>query len=107
MASSSRVTHPVVIPEAEPDRAEEPQSPQNPLCQALLDQYYRELAKGGVKASSINKELWGIQSPNELVAQIAALEHVRSMGQLQPVLFGLSDFFAALSAWALALDDAL
>jgi len=92
-----------------------PQSPTNPIWQAALEKYYNELAKGGIKAATINKELWNIQSPDELLTQIEGLGNAqedepkltttwtKAMSQLQPILLGLSDF-AALTAWVMGMN---
>lgn len=89
-----------------------PQSPTNPIWQAALEKYYSELAKGGIKAATIDKELWNIQSPDELLAQIEGLGNAqepklttwtKAMTQLQPIVLGLSDF-AALTAWVMGMN---
>ena len=95
-----------------PRSPKSPSSPRSAIWKAALDKYYGELAKGGIKASAIDKDLWNIQSPDELISQISTLEPVqslqssiwtKSLSQLQPVLLSLSNF-AALSAWVLGLD---
>lgn len=90
----------------------EPTSPVSPLWQAAIAKYYNELAKAGIKSSVINKDLWNIQSPDELIAQIEAVSKeqatqsaswTRSLVQLRPVLLGLNDF-AALTSWLMGVN---
>ncbi|KAI0861638.1 hypothetical protein F4860DRAFT_475715 [Xylaria cubensis] len=82
------------------------------IWQAALDKYYDELRKGGIKDSLIDKDLWNIETPEDLVVQIEVLAPLESRGsktwlnalrQLRPILLGLNDF-AALVAWSFGLD---
>ncbi|KAI1294398.1 hypothetical protein F5Y03DRAFT_372923 [Xylaria venustula] len=82
------------------------------IWQAALDRYYDELRKGGIKDSLIEKDLWNVETPADLVVQIEVLTPseargsktwLNALGQLQPILLGLNDF-AALVAWSLGLD---
>ncbi|KXX82641.1 putative disease resistance protein RDL6 [Madurella mycetomatis] len=88
------------------------QSPTSPIWHAALEKYYSELAKGGVKASIINKDLWNIQSPEELITQIETLAPVqdarsntwaKALAQLQPILLGINDF-ATIIAWGMGMN---
>jgi hypothetical protein len=87
-------------------------SPINPLWQAAMAKYYTELAKGGIKSSVIDKDLWKTHSLDELIAQIEAVGNgqvtqaatwTQSLAQLRPVLRGLNDF-AALSSWLMGMN---
>lgn len=87
-------------------------SPTSPIWHAALEQYYGELAKGGVRASVINKDLWNTQSPEELLAQIEALVPVqdirsnawaKTLAQLQPILLGINDFVTII-AWGMGMN---
>lgn len=89
-----------------------PISPISPLWQAAIEKYYTELANGGIEASVIDKHLWKIQSPDELIAQIEAVGKgqatqsatwTKSLAQLRPVLLGLNDF-AALASWLMGMN---
>ena len=95
-----------------PDSPKESSSPTSSIWQAAIEKYYGELAKGGVKAAMIDKELWNIQSPDELIAQIEALTPVQNvksntwikyMAQLQPIILGINDF-AALAALVFGMN---
>ena len=83
-----------------------PSSPNSAIWQAALEKYYRELEKGGISATTIDKEVWNVQSPEDLLAQIEQLRPPQSstwttgIKQLQPVLISLSDF-AEFAAWGL------
>ncbi len=90
----------------------ETRSPTSPIWQAVIERYYSELAKGGIKAATIDKEVWNIQRPDELIAQIGGLSPVQGiqsnvwskvLSRLQPVLLGLNDF-AALTAWVMGMN---
>lgn len=95
-----------------PDDGEDSQSPTSPIWLAAIERYYGELAKGGIKASVIDKDIWNIQSPDELIAQIEALGPVqaiqsnvwaKALRQLQTILLGLNDF-AMLTAWVMGMN---
>lgn len=99
-------------PSTAADGGRDAQSPTSPIWQAALEKYYGELAKGGIKAAMIDREVWNIQSPSELLAQIEKLGPVQdihsntwssALRQLQPVLLGLNDF-AALAAWVMGMN---
>ncbi|KAL2022812.1 hypothetical protein VTK56DRAFT_4628 [Thermocarpiscus australiensis] len=87
-------------------------SPTSPIWQAALEKYYSELARGGIKTTMIDKEVWTIQCPDELLAQIEGLDSVQKMradirsktlSQLHPLLLGLGDF-AALAARVMGMN---
>ncbi|KAI4274018.1 MAG: hypothetical protein L6R35_006367 [Caloplaca aegaea] len=44
------------------------------IWQAAVQKYYNELAKGGLKGANIDKDLWKIKSPIELLDEIRALQ---------------------------------
>jgi hypothetical protein len=87
------------------------QSPSSPIWQAALKKYYAELEKGGMTVATIDRKIWSIQSPGELLAQIESLENAQKPGsawtktllQLQPAFYGLSDF-AALTACVMGMN---
>lgn len=90
----------------------EPTSPASPLWQTAIGKYYTELEKGGIKSSLIDKDLWKIQSPDELIAHIEAVGKegafqsatwTQSLARLRPVLLGLNDF-AALASWLMGMN---
>jgi hypothetical protein len=77
--------------------------PDSSIWQAAVNRYYDELRKGGIKPEVINKDLWDIKSPSDLIAQLEALSAPRSktwtvdLNRLKTVLLALGDF-AALTA---------
>ncbi|KAK4120820.1 hypothetical protein N657DRAFT_658182 [Parathielavia appendiculata] len=90
-------------------------SPTNPVWQAAIEKYYGKLAKGGIKASMIDKDLWDVSGPDELIAQIEALVPIqaaqsnawsKAMSRLQPIVLGLNDF-VAVTAWAVGMNGKL
>ncbi|KAK0616614.1 tpr repeat-containing protein [Immersiella caudata] len=96
----------------EPGHRQRHRAQQSPIWQAALNKCYAELEKGGMKVVTIDKEIWSIQSLSELLTQIEGLENAQGPGspawtktlsQLQPVLYGLSDF-AALTAWVIGMN---
>lgn len=74
-----------------------------------IRKYYDELEKGGIKGSAIDKDLWNIKSPQDLLDQIRALEPPNARGwlgsvrRLETVLLSLNDF-AAVAAFALGMN---
>ncbi|KAK0639179.1 tpr repeat-containing protein [Cercophora newfieldiana] len=89
-----------------------PQSPTSHIWQAALEKYYNELAKGGMSAATIDKDVWNIRTPDELLMQIQGLGNAqeprspawaKTLSQLEPVITGLSDF-AALTAWVMGMN---
>ncbi|KAF4459225.1 hypothetical protein FALBO_14020, partial [Fusarium albosuccineum] len=91
----------------------EPTSPISRIWQAALEKYYTELAKGGIKASVIDKDLWKTQSPEELIAQIEAVGKTQAtqsstwsqaLARLRPILLGLNDF-AALASEFMGMNE--
>ncbi len=86
-----------------------PQSPEHgsKIWKAALQRYYDELANGGYKGHVIDKELWDIKDPEELLNQIRSLpasdRGPEELKALKKVLVGLSDF-VAVAAWALGMN---
>lgn len=79
---------------------------------SAIQKYYDELEKGGFKGPAIDKDLWNIESPMELLDQIRALEPsglgasgtwLGSLPRLESVLLSLNDFMAVI-AWALGMN---
>lgn len=77
-----------------------------------IHRYYDELRKGGIRAPAIDKDLWNIKSPMDLLDQIKGLEPVDSkasrawlgsLRRLETILLSLNDF-AAVTAWALGMN---
>ena len=50
-----------------------PPSPTSPIWEAALKKYYSELAKGGMNTAMIDKQVWDIRSPEDLLKQIEGL----------------------------------
>lgn len=113
MMSSSIQTKPVDFPDSESTTmGGESRSPTSPIWQAALEKYYGELAKGGIKANTIDKDLWNVKSPDELLAQIETLvpfqatqssRWSKELSRLQPVVLGLNDL-VALTALAVGMN---
>lgn len=82
------------------------------IWQAAVQKYYSELAKGGLKGANIDKDLWKIKNPTELLDEIRALRP-QNMGlsrawmgalqRLEPILLSLNDF-VIVTAWALGMN---
>jgi hypothetical protein len=72
-----------------------------------IQRYYDELKKGGYKDSAIDKDVWNIQGPVELLDQIKSLPSsgpwTDDLNKLERVLLNLIDF-AAVTAWALRMN---
>lgn len=79
----------------------------NKIWKAALQRYYDELANGGYKGHAIDKDLWDIKDPEELLDQIRTLpaseRASEDLNVLKKVLLGLSDF-AAVAALALGMN---
>jgi hypothetical protein len=82
------------------------------IWQNAIQRYYDELKRGGIKGPVIEKDLWNVKSPMELLEQVRNLEPPDSrasgawpdfISRLKPILFGLNDF-ASITAWALGMD---
>ena len=82
------------------------------IWQNAIDRYYDELKKGGIKAPSIDKDLWNISSPEQLTQQVQSMVPTDAqlsgtwaniMKRLEPILLSLNDF-AAVVAWALGMN---
>lgn len=82
------------------------------IWQAAVQKYYSELAKGGLKGANIEKDLWKIKSPIELLDEIRALQP-KNMGlsrawmdalhRLEPIILSLNDF-VIVTAWAFGMN---
>lgn len=95
-------------------RSEVPQEDSQIWRQAIR-KYYSELEKGGIKGPALDKDLWNINTPMDLINQIKALESSQSLvsrswfgslklsSRLETVLLSLNDF-AAVTAWALGMN---
>lgn len=95
-------------------QSEVPQEDSQVWRQAIR-KYYSELEKGGIKGSALDKDLWNITTPMDLMNQIKALESSQSLmsrswfgslnlsSRLEIVLLSLSDF-ATVTAWALRMN---
>ncbi|CAG9981562.1 unnamed protein product [Clonostachys byssicola] len=88
--------------------------PANLIWENTIGRYYGELRKGGIEPSAIDKELWNIQSPEDLLNQIESLEEeeeqvsqsiplARAITQLRPVLTALNDF-VAVTSWVMGTN---
>lgn len=77
------------------------------IWQNALQRYYEELRKGGYKGQAIDKDLWNIKNPGELLDQIKSLPSsgrwMDDLNTLEKILLSLSDF-AAVTAWALGMN---
>jgi hypothetical protein len=82
------------------------------IWQNAIQRYYDELRRGGIKGPAIDKNLWNIKGPMELLEQVRNLEPpdsrasrtwLGSLRRLEPILLGLNDF-ASVTAWALGMD---
>ena len=85
----------------------QPSAQDNKIWKAALQRYYDELANGGYKGHAIDKDLWDIKDPEELLDQIrtfpASERAPEDFNALKKALLGLSDF-AAVSALALGMN---
>lgn len=81
-----------------------------------IRKYYSELEKGGIKGPALDKDLWNINTPIDLINRIKALESSHSsvsrsswfgslklLSRLETVLLSLNEF-AAVTAWALGMS---
>jgi hypothetical protein len=79
----------------------------NKIWTAALQRYYDELANGGYTGHAIDRDLWNIEDPEELLNQIktfpASDRSPEDLNALKKVLLGLSDF-AAVTALALGMN---
>ncbi|KAJ5943339.1 Tetratricopeptide-like helical [Penicillium verrucosum] len=73
----------------------------SPIWQAAIDRYYEELRKGGVKRPTIDRDVWSIHSPDDLIQQIndfaPANSMVGTLRRLEPILLSLNDFAAVVT----------
>jgi hypothetical protein len=79
----------------------------NTIWKVALQRYYDELANGGYKGHAIDKDLWDIKGPEELLDQVRSLPASErapaDLNVLKKVLLSLSDF-AAVAALALGMN---
>lgn len=85
------------------------------MWRQAICKYYSELEKGGIKGPVLDKDLWNIITPVDLINQIKAHESSHSLvshswfgslnlfRRLETVLLGLNDF-AAVTAWAMGMS---
>ena len=82
------------------------------IWQAAVQEYYNELAKGGINGPAIDKDLWKIKSPMDLLEEIRGLQPQTtglsrawtiSLKRLEPILLSLNDF-VMVTAWALGMN---
>jgi hypothetical protein len=93
--------------------AMETNEPVRPIWQAAIDQYYKQLEEEGMKRTpTIDKDVWGIKSPNvlideiqEMVTQEPQISKIWTtlLLKLEPLLLALNDFVAVI-AWSLGMD---
>ncbi|KAL8908946.1 MAG: hypothetical protein Q9207_000522 [Kuettlingeria erythrocarpa] len=85
------------------------------IWRAAVQKYYNELAKGGLKGAHIDKDLWKIKSPIELLDEIRAVQPKNmdlsrawtgALQRLEPILLSLNDF-VMVTAWALGMNGKL
>jgi hypothetical protein len=77
------------------------------IWKTALQKYYDELAKGGCKFHALNKDLWSIKDPEELLSRVRSIPgygRAQEHDVLGEVLQKLSDF-AAVVALASEMDD--
>lgn len=60
------------IPRSETGSSQSPEQDRK-IWKAALQRYYDELANGGYKGHAIDKDLWDIKDPEELLNQMKAL----------------------------------
>ena len=98
--------------ESEEKHSPFPEPTDNQIWQNAIQQYYSELRKGGIKGPSIDRDLWKIETPSDLLEEIRTIEPpdskisriwIGSLRRLEPVLLGLNDF-TAVTAWALGMN---
>lgn len=106
---------PPMEPEKHPlqqDSVSDPAKEESQIWHNAIQKYYDELKKGGIKGPAIDKDLWNIKSPVDLLEEIRAHESLGSstprtwMGslhRLESILLGLNDF-AAVTAWAMGMN---
>ena len=77
-----------------------------------IERYYEELGRGGIKGPAIDKDLWSIKSPMDLLEEVKNLEPadsrasgawLGSLHRLEPILLSLNDF-VSVTAWALGMN---
>ncbi len=82
------------------------------IWQNAIQRYYDELIRGGFKGPAIDKDLWNVKGPMDLLEEVKNLEPpdsrasrawLGSLRRLEPILLGLNDF-ASVTAWALGMN---
>ena len=82
------------------------------IWQNAIQRYYDELRRGGIKGPAIDKDIWNIRSPIDLLEEVKKLEPpdarasmawLGSLRRLEPILLSLNDF-ASAAAWALGMN---
>ncbi|OAA60362.1 tpr repeat-containing protein [Niveomyces insectorum RCEF 264] len=91
MASIDFKAPPPDLEKPAPPAPQSPHSPSSPsptsaIWQSALQKYYDELARGGMKATAIDKDLWSMRDPEDLLAQINTLRPLP--GKVAAVLWG-------------------
>jgi hypothetical protein len=91
----------------------ETNEPVRPIWQAAIDQYYKQLEEGGMKRTpTIDKDVWGIESPNVLIDEIQEMVTKEPqiskiwttlLLKLEPLLLAFNGF-AAVIAWSLGMN---
>lgn len=82
-----------------------------PIWKRVIYTYYDELQKGGISGLEIEKDLWAIDSPADLLDQIHDLKVPKRMANTwlgsidrsKNIILGLNDF-AIVAAWATGMD---
>lgn len=94
------------IPKPESGSSQSPDQ-ESKIWRAALQRYYDELANGGYKGHAIDKDLWDIKDPEELLNQIRSLpasgRGPEDLNILKKILVGLSEF-VAVATWALGMN---
>lgn len=82
------------------------------IWQNAIQRYYDELRRGGIKGPAIDKDIWNIENPMDLLEEVKKLEPpdarastawLGSLRRLEPILLSLNDF-ASATAWALGMN---
>jgi hypothetical protein len=77
---------------------------QSRIWQNAIQRYYEELEKGGYKGKAIDRDIWNVKDPVELLDQIQSFPSSKPwMDDLRKLLLSLSDF-AAVTALALGMN---
>lgn len=102
---SSQPTEAGKTPPPTPGPSSEHPSCRNEIWQTAIDRYYDELAKSGVPVSTIDKDIWNIEGPDQVVKQVKSLAAVQAIqnSKLESILHSLNDF-VMLTAWAVGMN---